>query len=72
MTRAIEEGDKIFQMFKQYRTLLEHDSKIKNHVRVTHLVASQLTLAHMVDHLVCILRDDEKPTVRKLDGPPKR
>jgi len=58
-------------MFKQYRALLEQDKTLKSHVETTHLVASQLTLAHMVDHLVCILKDDEKPTVKKLDGLPE-
>jgi len=68
MTKLIQSNDKIFQMFKQYRTLLERDKTVGSHGRDTHLVASQLTLAHMVDHLVCILKDDEKPTVHRISS----
>ena len=72
MTSIIQNDDKILQMFKQYRAVLEQDKTLSSHVRTTYLTASQLTLAHMIDHLVCILKEEEKPTVTKLDGPPKK
>jgi len=58
MSNTIDKDDKIFVMFKKYRELLEDDSKTKSHVRTTQLVASQLTLAHMIDHVVCLLKDE--------------
>ena len=70
MTRILQPEDKIFQMFKQYRALLEQDKTIGSHVRITHLVASQLTLAHMVDHLVCLFEEEEPPKAIKMDAPP--
>ena len=58
MSSIIDKNDKIFTMFKQYRKLLEDDPKTESHVRTTQIAASQLTLAHMIDHVVCLLKDE--------------
>ena len=57
MSSIIDNDDKIFVMFQRYRTLLERDATTAQHIRTTQLVASQLTLAHMIDHVVCLLKD---------------
>jgi|TARA_Y100000034_G_scaffold95664_1_gene116280 hypothetical protein len=59
MSDTIDKDDKIFVMFKKYRKLLEDDPTMKSHVRTTQIAASNLTLAHMIDHVVCLLKIEE-------------
>ena len=67
MTSVLSEDDKIFGMYKQYKALLNNDArrtKDELHPRTTKVVASQLTVAHMLDHVVCLL----SPTVDKVNN----
>ena len=51
MTRKITDDDKILNMYQQYNGLLIGDGNLN------YEVAAQLTLAHMMDHMVCLLKD---------------
>lgn len=53
MTSVLQEDDKIFNMYKQYRALLNNYAKQNKeivHERTTMTLAGQLTVAHMLDH----------------------
>ena len=71
MTSALKKDDKIFTMYKQYKELIHKDAE-ETEARVygTDQLAAQLTVAHMLDHVVCLLKDgEEEPVgVRKLNG----
>ena len=74
MTSVLREEDKIFGMYKQYKALLNNDArrtKDELHPRTTKVVASQLTIAHMLDHVVCLIKEDKPPTVKKIKKAPK-
>ena len=68
MTSVLREEDKIFGMYKQYKALLNNDArrtKDELHPRTTKVVASQLTVAHMLDHVVCSLEGKKPVKVNK-------
>ena len=68
MTSVLREDDKVFGMYKQYKALLDNDTKQNKdalHPRTTKVVASQLTVAHMLDHVVCLLKSEEPVKVNK-------
>jgi len=74
MTSVLSEDDKIFGMYKQYKALLNNDArrtKDEVHPRTTKVVASQLTIAHMLDHVVCLLKSKEPVKVKKVNKAPK-
>ena len=70
MTSVLKEDDKIFTMYKQYKELIHKDvEENDNRVYGTDQLAAQLTVAHMLDHVVCLLKnEDEEPVkVRKIE-----
>jgi len=71
MTSILQEDDKIFNMYKQYRALLNNYTKQNKeavHERTTMMLAGQLTVAHMLDHVACLFKKDGPPTA-KYDTP---
>jgi hypothetical protein len=49
-------------MYRQYKELIHKDAeKNDNHVYGTDQLAAQLTVAHMLDHMVCLFKKDEFP-----------
>jgi len=68
MTSVLKEDDKIFTMYKQYKELIHKDvEKNDNRVYGTDQLAAQLTVAHMLDHVICLVKEDKPPTVRKVN-----
>ena len=67
MTSILKEDDKIFMMYKQYQTLLETERKFKIEGGLEN-VAAQLTMAHMLDHVVCLLKKDQQQNNEALNG----
>ena len=65
MTSVLKEDDKIFTMYKQYKELLSEGVNFK--VNGLEHIAAQLTVAHMLDHVVCLLKKDNLPTARKVN-----
>ena len=68
MTNILTNDDKIFNVYKQYKELIHKDAE-KNGARVygTDQLAAQLTVAHMLDHVVCLFKEDMPPTARKVN-----
>ena len=58
MTSILKDDDKIFAMYKQYKDLLD-----KEHIQFRvdrngkSQIAASLTVAHMLDHMVCLKRE---------------
>ena len=76
MTSILKEDDKIFTMYRQYKELIHKDAeKSGNLVYGTDQLAAQLTVAHMLDHVVCLLKpldlENIPPNVRKIKKAPK-
>ena len=74
MTSILLEDDKIFNMYKQYRALLNNYAKQNKepvHERTTKMLAGQLTVAHMLDHAVCSIKEDRFPTAKELKKAPR-
>ena len=68
MTSILKEDDKIFTMYRQYKELIHKDAEEnENFVYGTDQLAAQLTIAHMLDHVVCLFKEDKLPTVREVD-----
>ena len=68
MTSVLKEDDKIFTMYRQYKELIHKDLEKKdNRVYGTDQLAAQLTVAHMLDHVVCLFKKDKPPTARKVN-----
>ena len=70
MTSVLKEDDKIFTMYRQYKELIHKDAEENdNRVYGTDQLAAQLTVAHMLDHVVClnIFKEDKLPTARKVN-----
>ena len=66
MTSVLKEDDKIFTMYKQYKELIHKDAEEGgNFVYGTDQLAAQLTVAHMLDHIVCLAKNDDHPPVVK-------
>ena len=66
MTSMLKEDDKIFTMYKQYKELIHKDAE-ETEARVygTDQLAAQLTIAHMLDHVVCLIKEEQPPTAPK-------
>ena len=56
MTREIDSDDKIFKMFKQYMKVISSDSF--GSYKEPEAIALVLTLAHQIDHVVCVLKPE--------------
>mgnify|MGYP001175942519 FL=1 len=68
MTSVLKEDDKIFTMYRQYKELIHKDAEENdNRVYGTDQLAAQLTVAHMLDHVVCLFNKDEPPKARKVN-----
>ena len=68
MTSILKEDDKVFTMYKQYKELIHKDvEENDNRVYGTDQLAAQLTVAHMLDHVVCLFKEDIQPTARKVN-----
>ena len=70
MTSILKEEDKVFTMYNQYKELIHRGvEKNDNRVYGTDQLAAQLTVAHMLDHIVClnIFKEDKPPTARKVN-----
>ena len=68
MTKKIDSDDKMFNMFKQYMKVVSDDSF--GSYKEPEAIALALTLAHQLDHVVCVLKPEgyeEPPKVRKID-----
>ena len=54
----IEEDDKIFTMYKQYKALIHKDAvEGANHVYGTDQLAAWLTVGHTLDNMVSLLKE---------------
>jgi len=63
MTSIIDpQTDKVLNTYRQYERLTTS----------TH-IAAQLTVAHFIDHVVCIIKESTQPPpkVEKINSPPK-
>ena len=70
MTSVLNENDKIYTMYRQYKELIHKEAEENdNRVYGTDQMASRLVVAHMLDHVVCLLKnEDEEPVkVRKIE-----
>ena len=68
MTSVLKEDDKIFSMFKQYKELIHKDAKESdNLVYGTDQMASRLVVAHMLDHVVCLMKEEDVSTAIKVN-----
>ena len=68
MTSVLNENDKIYTMYRQYKELIHNEAEENNNrVYGTDQLAAQLTVAHMLDHVVCLLKKDDLPTVKKVN-----
>ena len=72
MTSILKEDDKIFTMYRQYKELIHKDAE-ETEARVygTDQLAAQLTVAHMLDHAVCLIKEDRFPTAKELKKAPR-
>ena len=76
MTSILKEDDKIFTKYGQYKELIHKDAeKSGNFVYGVDQLASRLVIAHMLDHVVCLLKpldlENIPPNVRKIKKAPK-
>ena len=63
MTSIIDPvSDKILNTYRQYERLISDKH-----------IAAQLTVAHFIDHVVCIIKETTQPPpkVEKINSPPK-
>ena len=69
MTSILKDDDKVFTMYKQYKELIHKDVEEKDkRVYGTDQLAVQLTVAHMLDHVICLLKEDKPPTAKKVNN----
>ena len=72
MTSVLKADDKIFTMYKQYKELIYNDAEENGKpVYGVDQMASRLAIAHMLDHIVCLIKEDKSPTVKKLKKAPQ-
>ena len=69
MTSVLKEDDKIFTMYRQYEDLLDKINTLEKNGKSQ--IAAHLTVAHMLDHVVCLIKEDKPPTVKKIKKAPK-
>jgi len=62
MTSTLLENDKIFTLYKQYKNLLIIDRR-RLGVENAEQIASNLTVAHMLDHVVCLLKNEKEDPI---------
>jgi len=71
MTSILREDDKIFTMYRQYQTLIVEDvEKESRFVYGVDQLAARLTVAHMLDHVVSLIKEDAPPTAKKINYGP--
>ena len=64
MTSVLKTDDKIFTMYRQYKELIHKDAEENdNRVYGTDQLAAQLTVAHMLDHVVCLLKNEKEEPI---------
>ena len=72
MTNILKEDDKIFTMYKQYIDLIRDDVEKNNEfVYGIDQLAARLTVAHMLDHVVGLIKNETPPTANKIKTAPK-
>ena len=72
MTSILKKDDKIFIMYRQYKALIHKDAEENgNHVYGTDQLAAQLTVAHMLDHVVCLIKENKPVTAKKMKKAPQ-
>ena len=72
MTSVLKEDDKIFTMYKQYKELIYQDAeKHGNFVYGVDQMASRLVVAHMFDHVVCLIKEDKPSTTKEIKKGPQ-
>ena len=70
MTSVLKADDKILNMYKQYRTLIHEDAEENGQVVYgVDQMASRLTVAHMLDHVVCLLKNEEETPIKGEKAP---
>ena len=69
MTSVLKDDDKIFTMYSQYKDLLDKIHTLEKNGKSQ--IAAHLTVAHMLDHVVCLIKEDKPPTVKKIKKAPK-
>ena len=68
MSSILKEDDKIYTMYRQYKEFIHKEAEENNNrVYGTDQLAAQLTVAHMLDHMICLFKEDEPPTARKIN-----
>ena len=69
MTSVLQDDDKIYTMYIQYKELIHKEAEENdNRVYGTDQMASRLVVAHMLDHVVCLFKKDKLPTARKVNN----
>ena len=72
MTSILKEDDKIYTMYRQYKELIHKEAEENdNRVYGTDQMASRLVVAHMLDHVACLIKEDKPSTVKKLKKAPQ-
>ena len=67
MTSVLKTDDKIFTMYRQYKELIHKDAEENdNRVYGTDQLAAQLTVAHMLDHIVCLIKKEQPSTAHQI------
>ena len=63
MTSILKEDDKIYTMYRQYKELIHKEAEENdNRVYGTDQMASRLVVAHMLDHVVCLMKEEDVST----------
>ena len=69
MTSILQEDDKIFTMYSQYKDLLDKIHTLEKNGKSQ--IAAHLTVAHMLDHVACLIKEDKPPTAKKIKKVPQ-
>ena len=68
MTSILQDDDKILNMYKQYKNLIHEDAEKNGQVVYgVDQMASRLTVAHILDQVVCLMPGELPPTVKKVN-----
>ena len=69
MTSILKDDDKIYTMYRQYKELIHKEAEENdNRVYGTDQMASRLVVAHMLDHVVCLFKQEQPPTAMKVNN----
>ena len=60
MTSTLQNNVKVLSMYNQYKELLGNAGTGGFNTDGINQIASQLTVAHMLDHVVCLLKNKEE------------